>query len=135
MGPTLALVVLAGIVGICLVRLQGFVALRRAQATFEQREVPARELFGAACILVAGVLLLIPGFASDAIGLLLLIPAVRAGLRRWLWSRLSAGSRRGGSPQAPRRRQPIIDADYTVVEAPERPRSPWDRPRADGNAQ
>lgn len=80
--PTLALTVLSAAVGLMLVRAQGISVLRRAMAALETGRPPVGELFEAMLLALAGVLLLIPGFVSDALGLLLLIPPARAGLLR-----------------------------------------------------
>lgn len=75
--PTVGFVVLAAVIGVVLVRAQGLATLRRAQASLRRDELPARELLEAAALLAGGALLLIPGFFTDAIGVLLLLPASR----------------------------------------------------------
>ena len=82
-GPTILLLVAISIAGGLLVKRQGLGAWRRAQAQLRAGEMPAAELVDGALVLVAGALLLTPGFVTDAIGLLLLIPAVRFFPRRW----------------------------------------------------
>ncbi|MGH6949210.1 MAG: FxsA family protein [Kiloniellales bacterium] len=79
--PTLGLVVLAAVFGIWFLRSQGTAAFARARIEMDQGRLPARELFDGLCILVAAVLLLIPGFVTDVVGLLLLMPPFRAWLR------------------------------------------------------
>jgi UPF0716 protein FxsA len=78
---TLAIVVLTAIAGTTLLRLQGLSTLRRAQEAMARNQLPLKEVFDGLCLLVAGALLLTPGFVTDAMGALLFIPAVRAGLR------------------------------------------------------
>lgn len=80
---TLAVCVVTGVVGAWLARAQGGHVLRRVQERIAQGEVPARELVDAMMILVAGVLLMTPGFVTDGVGVLLLLPPVRAVVRRW----------------------------------------------------
>jgi len=75
--PTVALVVLTAIVGVWLLRLQGFATLARAQKSMARGEVPATTLFEGVMLFVAGALLLTPGFFTDAIGFALLIPFTR----------------------------------------------------------
>ena len=77
----LAVLVLVSIVGAALVRREGLGVLRRLQATMGRGELPAREMVDGVLVLFAGVLLVVPGFVTDAIGLLLLLPPVRAGAR------------------------------------------------------
>ncbi len=71
------------VVGAYLVKREGLNALRRAQAQLRAGEIPAAELVDGALILFAGALLLTPGFVTDLVGLLLLIPAMRFFPRRW----------------------------------------------------
>ena len=81
--PTILLLVVISITGGILVKRQGLGAWRRAQAQLRAGEMPAAELVDGALILAAGALLLTPGFVTDAVGLVLLIPAARFFPRRW----------------------------------------------------
>lgn len=74
---TLGLVLFTAILGSILLRVQGFGLLQRISAETREGRVPGRELIHGVMILVAGVLLLVPGFVTDALGFLLFIPAVR----------------------------------------------------------
>lgn len=75
--PTIALVVLTALVGAGLIRAQGLATLRRVQQELEQGELPAIGIIEAALLLVAGALLLTPGFVTDTLGFLILIPPLR----------------------------------------------------------
>lgn len=75
--PTIALVVFSAVLGTLLLRWQGWIALQRVRAALARGELPARELLDGLIMLVGGTLLLIPGFISDLLALLCLIPAVR----------------------------------------------------------
>ncbi len=92
---TVAIVVLTGIAGAALARMQGLHALYKIRTSLQQGNVPSRELMDALLILAAGVLLLAPGFISDAAGIVLLLPMGRALVRRLLLKRIRtwAGSR------------------------------------------
>jgi UPF0716 protein FxsA len=79
--PTLAILVLDGFAGAALARSQGRNAWARFNQALAEGRVPARETFDGAMIIVGGAFLLAPGFITDAIGLLLLIPPTRALLR------------------------------------------------------
>lgn len=81
--PTVALVFLIAAVGMGLLRAQGLATLNRARASLERNEVPVREVFDGLCLVVGGVLLLLPGFVTDALAVLLFLPVVRNGLRAW----------------------------------------------------
>jgi UPF0716 protein FxsA len=81
---TIGLLLLVSVVGAFLVKHQGVGVLRRIQQQRLAGQVPAAPVFDGALILLAGLLLLIPGFVTDAIGLVLLIPPVRASVRRFV---------------------------------------------------
>lgn len=81
---TIGLLLLVSVIGAWLVKHQGLGVLRRIQQQRLAGQVPAAPVFDGALILLAGVLLLIPGFVTDALGLLLLVPPVRAGVRRFV---------------------------------------------------
>ena len=138
LAPTLALVIVAALAGVTIIRLHGFSTLRRAQAVLARNELPARELFDGACVLVAGILLLIPGFVTDVIALALLVPAVRRLLRQSVWARVSIRTRAGRRRERRERtRGPIIDAEFTEVEpqADACSASPWARRPVDGSVR
>ncbi len=75
--PTIALTVLSSFAGVILLRVQGIALLQRLRAELGKNRVPATELGHGAFIAFAGLCLLIPGFLSDIIGLLLFLPPVR----------------------------------------------------------
>lgn len=72
--------------GAFLVRMQGLAVWMRVRSDLEAGLVPGRQLVHGAMVLVGGALLLTPGFLTDAVGFLLMIPFVREGLR-WLGNR------------------------------------------------
>ena len=78
---TIGLLILVSMVGAWLVRAQGLGVLGRVQAQLAQGNIPGREMVDGLLILVAGALMLTPGFMTDAFGLLLLIPPTRAIVR------------------------------------------------------
>ncbi len=88
--PTVAAVVFTAVVGAALVRRQGRAALDEARMAMNQGETPVAPAIHGAFILVAGLFLLTPGFVTDAIGFLFLIPAVRLRIGRAILSRLRA---------------------------------------------
>ncbi len=91
-GWTVALVVLTAIIGVWLLRLQGLSTLLRARHKLEHDELPAQELLEGVCLVIAGALLLTPGFFTDGVGFLLLLPPTRQWLVRRLAARLVAGA-------------------------------------------
>ncbi len=75
--PTLALLVVVGLLGARLCLGAGGTAARRLRADIRARRMPGVSLLDAVWLLVAGMLLVVPGFLTDAVGLLLLVPPVR----------------------------------------------------------
>ena len=99
--PTIGLVVVTAFVGLTLLRIQGLAVLAR----FRTSSAPAVELFEGLCLLIAAVLLLVPGFITDAAGFLLLVPRVRMAAVL-IFRRVRPG---GG---------PVIDGKFEEVNAP-----------------
>ena len=84
---TVAVIVLTAVIGSALVSRQGRLTLREAQADLYEGRFPAGPLAHGVMILMAGVLLLTPGFLTDIVGFTLLVPGVREMLRRWAVAR------------------------------------------------
>lgn len=80
--PTIGLSILTAVIGAALVRHQGFAVLARVHAAAQRGEAPALPMLEGALLLVAGLMLLLPGFLTDALGFLLLVPPVRQRLIR-----------------------------------------------------
>jgi UPF0716 protein FxsA len=81
--PAVALVIATALLGSVLVSRQGRGQIQRVQQTLAAGAFPATELAHGAMILVAGALLITPGFITDAIGFSLLVPGVREAIRRY----------------------------------------------------
>ena len=79
--PTLALLIVDGFVGAALARSQGAAAWRRFNEALSAGRIPAKEVVDGAMVIMGGAFLLAPGFITDVIGLLLLLPPTRALLR------------------------------------------------------
>lgn len=124
--PTLGLVVLAAVGGMALVRNQGFAALRDVQRAAQGMGDPARPLAHGALIVLAGVLLMLPGFFTDLLALPLLVPPLRDAILRQMARRVvvvRAATRPGpGWPGAD-----IIDGEATEI-PPEAQPLPRQRP-------
>ena len=80
-------VVITAVIGAALVRAQGISTIGRIRSQLEQGELPAVAMFEGLILLIAGALLLTPGFFTDAIGFLCLLPPLRRGLIRSLLRR------------------------------------------------
>jgi UPF0716 protein FxsA len=130
--PTLALVVLAAVAGVAVVRWQGLQTLVRLQASLESGGDPTGPLAHGALVAIAGVLLVIPGFITDVVGLLLLVPAVRSALIRRGAARTTV--RVSTFARTRRPHTETIETDYEVVDDGPRPRGPngsgWTRPHS-----
>jgi UPF0716 protein FxsA len=81
---TIALLVLMPVLGIWLVKRGGLAIFRRLHATLEAGGIPHKEVIDGFLLLFAGVLLIVPGFITGAVGLLLLLPPVRIAVRTLL---------------------------------------------------
>ncbi len=93
---TIGLLVAVSLVGAWLVRRSGLGVLRQIQERLARGEIPGKELVDGLLILVGGVLMLTPGFLTDAVGLLLLVPPTRLALRALLVRRYSKRLRVAG---------------------------------------
>ena len=111
---TVLLVVLTAVIGGLLVRVQGFAVVLRVREMLDRDEVPAVAMLEGAVLLIAGGLLLLPGFVTDALGFLLLIPPVRQRLvLYWIESRhwiVQVSPEDGDGPPPPGQR--VIDGEY-----------------------
>lgn len=90
-GPTIGLLALSAVVGVLLVRHRGLASLTRAQAAAARGEAPIGTVLDGFCAVLAGILLIIPGFLTDILGLVLLVGPLRRGIGRWLLGRIGAG--------------------------------------------
>lgn len=116
---TVAVVVATALAGAAMLRLQGLAILREVQRQLDAGRLPLGPLVDGLGLFAAGLLLLTPGFLTDAIGFLLLVPALRRRLAALVVRRLAAsgrftlhaaaGPRRHGRPGED---GPVIEADY-----------------------
>jgi len=132
--PTLLTVLITAVAGTYLLRQQGGDALRRLQQILRSGGDPRGPLAHGALILVAGILLLTPGFFTDALGFALLIPPIREVVIRELAKRVTVSATRGGGDagRGPRTTDDVIDGEFEVDLPPENgPRgdSGWTQPR------
>ena len=88
--PTIALLIADSVLGAALMRSQGRQAWLRFNAALAEGRAPGREVMDGALVIFGGALLLTPGFLSDFLGLILLLPPTRAIVRRLLVKRFAA---------------------------------------------
>lgn len=119
--PTLGIVVLTAFIGTFLMRAQGALAMRNLQQSFSTLNDPTEPLAHGAMILIAGVLLLTPGFFTDALGLSLLFPPVRSAVYRYVRARVKVQSFSmgpdGPRPQGSHTGGDVIDGEFSEVDA------------------
>jgi UPF0716 protein FxsA len=129
--PTLALLLTVSVFGAWLVKREGLGVMRRTQSMVQAGDLPAREMVDGALLLAAGTMLVVPGFVTDAFGLLLVVPPVRAFVRNRLiarWERRSGGLGPGGLGARGR----IVDVEFIGDVTPQGPTPSPSRPELDG---
>lgn len=89
--PTIAMILLTAVIGVALLRQQGYSAIARAKQKMEQGTMPAGEMVEGLFLAVGGALLLTPGFITDSVGFCCLIPGVRRIIMRWGLARMLKG--------------------------------------------
>lgn len=117
--PTLALIVVTGIVGASLARQQGLGVLQAIQRETAEGRMPAGTLVDGVVILLAAALLVTPGILTDAFGFLCLVPGFRRLVKRRLLRRLETAAREGrlevhvygDDPWGPREEKVVRDLD------------------------
>jgi UPF0716 protein FxsA len=133
--PTLLLLLLDAIVGSWLLKREGRAAWRRFNEALAERRMPGKEVADGFLVILGGALLIAPGFLTDILGVLLLIPVTRAVfrrvLRRWTvgrvavvgfpgaggasWGGFGSGPREGSGPDGPPKRGYDYDVDAEEV--------------------
>lgn len=81
---TIILVLISAFIGASLARSQGAATMQKVRESMDQGRMPAEELLDAFMIFGAGLTLLTPGFITDTLGILLLIPFTRKYIKSWL---------------------------------------------------
>ena len=114
--PTLAVVILTALAGSILLRSQGLATMARIRGNIESLQDPSKELAHGALILAAGVVLLTPGFFTDAVGLALMFPPVRNAVIKFGFERIVTQSNIHVHTSQPRQEHPIRDDEITDVE-------------------
>ncbi|MCP4849012.1 MAG: FxsA family protein [Verrucomicrobiaceae bacterium] len=95
---TLGIIILTAIIGTRLTKAQGAYNMQRAQAAMSEGRLPHEEVLDGMLIILAGVLLIIPGLLTDTLGCALMIPALRTGFRKRFGSSFNAGAQFSGTP-------------------------------------
>lgn len=128
--PTLAIVIATALAGSIFLRTQGAATMQSLQSSLSEGRNPMDPIANGALILVAGVLLLTPGFFTDALGISLLIPPIRHLIIKLAAEKIKSSSRvqTHGFSQTPAS-QTTVEAEYEVVdeETVQRTDSNWRR--------
>ncbi len=126
--PTLAIVILTAVAGTWLVRNQGALALGNLRRSFSELNDPTEPLAHGAMILIAGALLLTPGFFTDAVGFSLLMPPVRTAVLKYARKRIKVQSFSMGHQGTSDFRSDfknstddVIDGEFSEVDSPKKP--------------
>ena len=83
-GTTIAIIIITGVLGASLARMEGLKTLFEARREAEQGRIPADQLISGVLILLSAAVLATPGFITDAIGFSLLIPPIRGAVAVWV---------------------------------------------------
>ena len=130
--PTIALLIADSVLGSMLMRSQGRAAWRRFNAAIRDGRIPHREVLDGVLVIFGGALLLTPGFVTDVLGIVLLLPPSRALVRgvvgRRLVPRMVAsglggfgGGGGGGARRRPRPADGDVDGTATELDPPRLP--------------
>ena len=119
-GPTVGILVLTGIAGATLARLEGFKVLRDWRSALAHGRLPEAGVLQGVLVLAGALLLLTPGVLTDAVGFLLLVPASRrfvaARLRKRLVARFGLRPIARSGPRPPARERTVDVEGHTVDE-------------------
>jgi len=137
--PAIGLLIFAGFAGLALLRKQSFSTMARVQNRLSQGEVPSQELVEGFLLALGGILLLCPGFLTDIVALIIILPPLRQLLSAWLLrtGRLKAMGAVGGAGFTPHRfrggpgqpRGEFYEGEFTREGEPRRPLPPSDSER------
>lgn len=108
---TIALVLFTTALGLILLRRQGISTLKRAQQKMHGGETPAREMAEGMFLALGGTLLVIPGFITDAVGFICLLPGIRQLLLGRVLQRFATGHNGAAAPG--KARHDIIEGDFS----------------------
>lgn len=109
--PTILMTIGTAVAGTMMLRMQGISLLRRMQSELDAGRAPGEDIMHGAMIVLASVLLLIPGFVTDFVGLLLFVPPIRAALAAFIVSRANVVTTVHGQTRTYRGGSNTVDLD------------------------
>lgn len=133
--PTLGMILVTAIIGSILLRIQGFSTLARIQSETQAGKLPGKSLVHGVMIMIAGVLLLTPGFVTDTIGFLLFVPFIRTAIWSWIGTKITMTTFSGASvhpggnfrPEQGNLDPDIVDLDDDEYAETASKETPWNR--------
>jgi UPF0716 protein FxsA len=144
---TILMILVTAVIGSILLRIEGFRILGQIQKDMAEGKVPTKELSNGVMILIAGVLLLTPGFVTDAIGFLLFLSPVRTVIRAFVLSRIKLHTKSANTGfgagfdgfqanhpkhEADNQNSPIVDLDEEAWTHNPDASSPWNNQPING---
>ena len=124
--PTLGIILLTAFLGTGLLRFQGIATLNQAQISLNDGELPLTSVIHGVFLLIAGLLLLTPGFITDAVGFLLFIPPLRLLIAKWAIEKFKNSKHTrvhmntpGNNNHPNPSQSPIIEGEFTVADEDE----------------
>ncbi|WP_303982276.1 FxsA family protein [Dongia mobilis] len=131
LGLTLLWLLAVGMLGMALIRHGGLNALTKLQTALNEQREPGHSLIDGAVMVTAGLLLIVPGFVSDFLALILILPVTRNLLLRHAATHFETRIYRSGG--APRGSHTVIEGEFEIIEpeddlAPDRPTRRLERP-------
>jgi len=119
--PTLGIILLTAFLGTGLLRYQGMATLNQAQLSLNDGELPLTPVIHGVFLLIAGLLLLTPGFITDAVGFGLFIPPLRLFIAKWAIGKFKNSPHAGSQPNTTANGRPagsstIIEGEFTIAD-------------------
>ena len=109
---TILLILVTAVIGVALLRRQGLSTMQKVQSQMQHGELPAIGLLEGMMLFFAGALLLTPGFFTDSIGFILLIPPLRRALALWFLERSGTIVQMRPGPEASKRTDRYIEGEF-----------------------
>lgn len=123
--PVIVLVIASAFAGVAIMRRQGARAMFDVQRAMQEFRDPGQPMAHGALVMIGGVLMVVPGLLTSAVGLLLMIPGIRGLILRQMGARMQVSTMGPDFPPghgyAGRRRDDVIDGEYSVQDDPPTP--------------
>lgn len=110
--PTILITVMTAVIGISLIRIQGMSTVQKLQLSISLGQSPAVEILEGVMLMLAAICLLIPGFVSDSIGFLLLIPPLRQVFAKYFIQRQIFSAKQSFHANQPKANKSFIEGEY-----------------------